>query len=155
MGSFVPPLVGGSLCGLSSSISFYSCHCFSPSTRHAADLASLSTNPYDPDSTSNPYGRYGSPFSPDSIKNPFGAGNPYSPSSPTNPYGHGLRIKQRTLMIAGQRAPRDERHSDRTWLKYYYKSKWAAPVIGGSVRTVTHSQRWCEWKNRFLELPLS
>ena len=28
----------------------------------------LSANPYDPDSTSNPYGRYGSPFSPDSIK---------------------------------------------------------------------------------------
>ena len=27
----------------------------------------LSANPYDPDSTSNPYGRYGSPFSPDSI----------------------------------------------------------------------------------------
>ena len=52
----------------------------------------LSANPYDPDSTSNPYGRYGSPFSPDSIKNPYGAGNPYSPSSPTNPYGRGLRI---------------------------------------------------------------
>ena len=34
----------------------------------------LSTNPYDPDSTSNPYGRYGSPFSPDSIKNPYGRG---------------------------------------------------------------------------------
>jgi hypothetical protein len=55
----------------------------------------LSTNPYDPDSTSNPSGRYGSPFSPDSIKNPFGAGNPYNPSSPTNPYGHGLRIEGR------------------------------------------------------------
>jgi len=53
----------------------------------------LSTNPYDPDSTSNPYGRYGNPYSPDSINNPFGAGNPYSPSSPTNPYGHGLRIE--------------------------------------------------------------
>ncbi len=34
----------------------------------------LSTNPYDPDSTSNLYGRYGSPFSPDSIKNPYGRG---------------------------------------------------------------------------------
>jgi hypothetical protein len=31
----------------------------------------LSANPYDPDSTSNPYG---SPFSPDSIKNPYGRG---------------------------------------------------------------------------------
>ena len=55
----------------------------------------LSANPYDHDSTSNPYGRYGSPFSPDSTKNPFGAGNPYSPSSPTNPYGRGLRIEGR------------------------------------------------------------
>ena len=55
----------------------------------------LSTNPYDSDSTSNPYGRYGSPFSPDSVKNPYGARNPYSPSSPTNPYGHGLRIEGR------------------------------------------------------------
>jgi hypothetical protein len=55
----------------------------------------LSANPYDPDSTSNPYGRYGSPFSPDSINNPFGAGSLYSLSSPTNPYGHGLRIEGR------------------------------------------------------------
>ena len=45
------------------------------------------------DSTSNPYGRYGSPFSQDSINNPYGAGNPYSPNSPTNPYGRGLRIE--------------------------------------------------------------
>ena len=37
-----------------------------------------SANPYDPDSTSNPYGRYGSKYSPDSINNPYGAGNPYS-----------------------------------------------------------------------------
>jgi len=37
----------------------------------------LSTNPYDPNSTSNPYGRYGSPYSPDSLNNPCGAGNPY------------------------------------------------------------------------------
>jgi hypothetical protein len=49
----------------------------------------LSANPYDPDSTSNPYGRYGSPFSPDSIK------NPYSPSSPTDLYGRSLRIEGR------------------------------------------------------------
>ena len=53
----------------------------------------LSTNPYDPDSTSNPYGRYGSPFSQDSINNPYGAGSPYRPDSPTNPYGRGLRIE--------------------------------------------------------------
>jgi hypothetical protein len=38
----------------------------------------LSANPYDPNSTSNPYGRYGSPYSADSINNPYGAGNPYA-----------------------------------------------------------------------------
>ena len=38
----------------------------------------LSSNPYDADSTSNPYGRYGNPYSADSINNPYGAGNPYS-----------------------------------------------------------------------------
>jgi hypothetical protein len=53
----------------------------------------LSANPYDPESTSNPFGRYGSPFSPDSINNPYGAGSPYRPDSPTNPYGRGLRIE--------------------------------------------------------------
>lgn len=40
----------------------------------------IGANPYDPDSTSNPYGRYGSKYSPDSINNPCGAGNPYSPT---------------------------------------------------------------------------
>ena len=55
----------------------------------------LSTNQFDPDSVSNPYGRYGIPYSPDSLNNQFGAGNPYSPSSPTNPYGRGLRIEGR------------------------------------------------------------
>ena len=37
----------------------------------------LSANPYDPDSTNNPYG----------------AGSPYRPDSPTNPYGSGWRIE--------------------------------------------------------------
>src|SRR5215510_11755618 len=53
----------------------------------------LSANPYDPDSVSNPYGRYGNPYSADSLKNPYGAGNPYAPDSPTNPYGKGWRIE--------------------------------------------------------------
>ncbi|MGX9426347.1 MULTISPECIES: hypothetical protein [Bradyrhizobium] len=53
----------------------------------------LSSNRYDPDSISNPYGRYGSRFSPDSVNNPFGAGNPYVPDSPTNPYGQGLSMQ--------------------------------------------------------------
>ncbi|SOD42715.1 hypothetical protein [Nitrosovibrio sp. Nv4] len=42
-------------------------------------LGNLSSNPYDPDSTSNPYGRYGSEYSQDSINNPYGQyGSPYS-----------------------------------------------------------------------------
>jgi hypothetical protein len=50
-------------------------------------LGRLSTNPYDPDSVSNPYGRYGSPYSPDSIRNPYSPyGSPYSNKSWTNPY---------------------------------------------------------------------
>lgn len=52
----------------------------------------LSSNRYDPESVSNPYGRYGSQYSADSINNPYGAGNPYSSDSPTNPYGTGLMI---------------------------------------------------------------
>jgi len=55
-------------------------------------LGKLSTNPYDPDSTSNPYGRYGSKYSPDSINNPYGAGSPYKVDSPNNPYGEGISI---------------------------------------------------------------
>jgi hypothetical protein len=53
----------------------------------------LSANPYDPDSTSNPYGRYGYRFSLDSISNPYGVGSPYRSDSPTNSYGRGLRIE--------------------------------------------------------------
>ncbi len=40
-------------------------------------LGRFSTNQYDPDSISNPYGRYGNPYSSDSVNNLFGAGNPY------------------------------------------------------------------------------
>lgn len=50
-------------------------------------LGNLSANPYDPDSTSNPYGRYGSRYSQDSINNPYGQyGSPYSSDSANNPY---------------------------------------------------------------------
>lgn len=50
-------------------------------------LGSLSANPFDPNSVSNPFGRYGSQFSPDSVNNPYGKyGSPYSPYSATNPY---------------------------------------------------------------------
>ena len=50
-------------------------------------LGNLSANPYDPNSTSNPYGEYGSEYSADSINNPYGKyGSEYSNDSPNNPY---------------------------------------------------------------------
>jgi hypothetical protein len=50
-------------------------------------LGNLSANPYDPNSVSNPYGRYGSSYSADSINNPYGQyGSRYSNDSPNNPY---------------------------------------------------------------------
>ena len=55
----------------------------------------LSANPYDPDSTSNQFGRYGSPYSPDSLNNQFGAGSPFRPDSPNNPYGRGWKMEGR------------------------------------------------------------
>lgn len=63
------------------------------SEARAENLGKLSANPFDPDSTSNPYGRYGSPLSPDSLNNPYGAGSPFRPDSPKNPYGQGWRIE--------------------------------------------------------------
>jgi hypothetical protein len=54
-------------------------------------LGTLSSNPYDPDSTSNPHGRYGSEYSQDSIKNPYGQyGSRYSQDSANNPYATNL-----------------------------------------------------------------
>lgn len=50
------------------------------------DLGNLSSNPYDPNSTANPFGA-GNPYSPNSINNPFGTyGSEYSPNSVNNPY---------------------------------------------------------------------
>ena len=50
-------------------------------------LGQLGGSQFAPDSTNNPFGKYGSQFSPDSINNPFGNyGSAYSPNSPNNPY---------------------------------------------------------------------
>lgn len=50
-------------------------------------LGTLSANVYDPNSISNPYGRYGNPYSPDSVNNPYGEyGSVYSDRSANNPY---------------------------------------------------------------------
>jgi hypothetical protein len=50
-------------------------------------LGNLNSNPYDQNSVSNPFGRYGSEYSNDSINNPYSEyGSPYSNKSPNNPY---------------------------------------------------------------------
>jgi len=50
-------------------------------------IGRLGGNRFHPDSTANPYGRYGSRFSPDSVNNPYGRfGSRFSPYSATNPY---------------------------------------------------------------------
>lgn len=50
-------------------------------------LGNLSSNKYDINSVSNPYGPYGSKHSLDSINNPHGQyGSRYSQDSPNNPY---------------------------------------------------------------------
>jgi hypothetical protein len=47
------------------------------------DIGKLSENPYNPDSTSNPYGEYGSEYSPDSVNNPYGRyGSRFSNENP-------------------------------------------------------------------------
>ena len=50
-------------------------------------LGNLNSNPYDPNSVANPYGKFGSEFSPTSINNPFSIyGSEYSPHSAQNPF---------------------------------------------------------------------
>ena len=50
-------------------------------------LGEYSKNPYDSDSTSNPYGQYGSQYSSKSVNNPYGEyGSQYSSKSVNNPY---------------------------------------------------------------------
>lgn len=56
-------------------------------SRDGKYLGKLGGSKYDPDSTNNPYGRYGSKYSPESINNPYGRyGSKYSNESPNNPY---------------------------------------------------------------------
>jgi hypothetical protein len=57
-----------------------------PLSVHAEDLGELRANPFNLDSTSNPYGA-GSLFKSDGINNPFSPyGSPFSNQSTTNPY---------------------------------------------------------------------
>jgi hypothetical protein len=57
-----------------------------PLSVHAKDLGEMSANPFNPDSTSNPF-EAGSPFKPDGLNNPFSPyGSPFSNQSATNPF---------------------------------------------------------------------
>ena len=52
----------------------------------AEDLGNLSANPFDFESSSNPFGK-GSPFAPNGINNQFSPfGSPFSNTSATNPF---------------------------------------------------------------------
>ena len=64
-------------------------------------LGELSANQFDPNSTSNPFGKYGSQFSPTSINNPNGQyGSQFSPQSPNNPYA--TSTTNRPLSVYGR-----------------------------------------------------
>lgn len=78
-------IIAVSIFALSSSTAFSgSPYLVSPDGKY---LGNLSANKYDANSTSNPYGRYGSKYSPDSINNSYGEyGSKYSPKSVNNPY---------------------------------------------------------------------
>lgn len=53
----------------------------------------LSANPFEEDSTSNPFSEVGSPFGLNSINNPFSPqGSPFSLTSANNPFGQGVPI---------------------------------------------------------------
>ena len=56
-------------------------------------LGNVNNNQYDPDSISNPYGKYGSEYSSESINNPYGTyGSQYSDKSPNNQYSDGAKL---------------------------------------------------------------
>lgn len=58
---------------------------WTPDLLQAEDLGNLSANPFDVDSTANPFGK-GSQFVPNGINNPFSSyGSPFSNKSATNP----------------------------------------------------------------------
>lgn len=61
-------------------------------------LGNLNSNRFDPNSTSNQFGRYGSQFSPDSINNQFGRyGSQFSPDGVRNQFGGGGFMRPLTL----------------------------------------------------------
>ena len=58
--------------------------------RQGEYLGNLSENEFDPNSTSNRYGQYGSPYAPHGINNPYSSyGSPYAPDGVRNSYTFG------------------------------------------------------------------
>jgi hypothetical protein len=61
-------------------------------------LGELSANQFDPNSTSNPYGKYGSEYSSTSINNPYSKyGSEFSSQSPNNPYSTATTVQPPSL----------------------------------------------------------
>lgn len=57
----------------------------------SAEAQNLSGNPFEEDSTANPFSPFGSPFGYNSINNPFSPqGSPFSITSANNPFGQGV-----------------------------------------------------------------
>jgi hypothetical protein len=67
-----------------------------PLSVHAENLGELSANPFNPDSTSNP----------------FGAGNPYNPNSSTNPCGRGGTAVHLDVQAAAERMGQADRQGN-------------------------------------------
>ena len=65
-------LILGVLLTLSAAIFAQTPQLYDPQT--GKFLGNLSANPYDPNSTSNPYGPYGSRYNPKSATNPYAVG---------------------------------------------------------------------------------
>jgi hypothetical protein len=61
-------------------------------------LGDASSNQFDPNSVSNPFGKYGNQFEKDSINNQFGRyGSPFSDDSVNNPFAKGGKGRCRNV----------------------------------------------------------
>jgi hypothetical protein len=101
-------------------------------SRDGKYLGNLSSNPYDPNSIANPYGRYGSPYQADSVNNPYGRyGSPYSNQSANNPYATEapIVIAPRPSYTGGYPVYRSA-PSVRPVMEYYTPVLPVAPVMG-------------------------
>jgi len=66
---------------------FIICLLFAVSASAGEYLGNYNNNKYDPNSISNPYGKYGSKYQPNSVNNKYGKyGSKYSNQSTNNPY---------------------------------------------------------------------